>query len=334
VVTAFSIPTISSSLTVAITTLTATDAVGVAGYLVNESSTKPLATAAGWSVSAPSSYTCGSAGAKTLYAWAKDAAGNVSNSMSASVTITISTADTTPPTITVFDVPAVIYSLKAPIAALEATDNVGVTGYMVKKSPLKPSVTDEGWRSTPPTAVTFPDGGTKTLYAWAKDAAGNISDMASMTVVAKLSAHPGIIPVPVSQEIFAYSSIPFPTERGNIGKAKPLGIGSLAENGILDLQASIGPFSGPVDIYVTMYAPEAAGSIEPFAVYYLRPDNSFVALTTVTEAWQQGVTDINEHIVDIPAADLVPGPYILVMTVTPAGSQDNYYKWSTSFIVP
>jgi hypothetical protein len=257
----------------------------------------------------------------------------VSNSLSANVTVTISTADTIAPAITVFEVPAVIYSLKAPITALEATDNVGVAGYIVKKSPSKPSVTDAGWRSTPPTSVTISDAGAKTLYAWAKDAAGNISDMASMTVVCRL-ADPGIIPVPASQEIFAYSAVPFPAEKGNLAKAKPLGIGALAEWGSLDLQASIGPFSGPVDVYITMYAPEAAGSWEPLAVYYLRPDNSFAVFTTATEPWQQGVTDINEHIVNIPAGELLSGPYILVMTVTPAGSQANYYKWSTSFIVP
>ena len=334
VVTAFSIPGASSSLTVSITTLTATDAVGVTGYLVNESSTKPSAGAAGWTGSAPASYTFGSAGAKTLYAWAKDAAGNVSNSMSADVTITVSTADTTPPSITVFNVPSVVYSLKAPITELKATDNVGVTGYIVKKSPLKPSVTDERWRSTAPTSVTLPDGGSKTLYAWAKDAAGNISEMASMTVVCRLSAEPRIIPVPASQEAFAYSATSFPKERGNIAKAKPLGIGLLAEGGNFDLQASIGPFSGPVDVYVTLYAPETAGSMEPLAVYYLRPDNSFEALSTVTEPWKQGVTDVNEHIADIPAGDLVPGPYILGMTITPEGSREAYYKWSTSFIVP
>jgi hypothetical protein len=236
--------------------------------------------------------------------------------------------------ITVFDVPAIIYSLRVPITGLEATDDVGVTGYMVKKNPLKPSAADAGWRSSPPASVTIPDAGAKTLYAWAKDAAGNISDMAAMTVVAKLSMNPAPIPVPASQEMFAYSAVAFPAERQNLAKSKPLGIGALAEGGILDLQASIGPFSGPVDAYITMYAPEAAGGIEPLAVYYLRPDNSFVEFTAAAEPWQQGVTDINEHILEIPAGDLLPGPYILVLTVTPAGSQGHYYKWSTSFIVP
>ncbi|MFZ3137338.1 MAG: DUF1566 domain-containing protein [Thermodesulfovibrionales bacterium] len=85
----FSIPSTSTSLTVSIISFTATDEVGVTGYMVTETSSKPSAGAAGWSASAPTSYPFASAGVKTLYAWAKDAAGNVSESQSASVTITI-----------------------------------------------------------------------------------------------------------------------------------------------------------------------------------------------------------------------------------------------------
>lgn len=93
-VSAFTIPSTSSSLTVSISSFAASDNVGVTGYLVNESSTKPAASATGWTATPPASYTFASAGAKTLYAWAKDAAGNVSASRSASVTITVATTGT------------------------------------------------------------------------------------------------------------------------------------------------------------------------------------------------------------------------------------------------
>jgi nitrate reductase cytochrome c-type subunit len=91
----FAIPTTASTLTVSITTLSATDNVAVAGYLLTETATKPSATASGWTSAKPASYAFASAGAKTLYAWARDAAGNISASRSANVTITISsgTAD-------------------------------------------------------------------------------------------------------------------------------------------------------------------------------------------------------------------------------------------------
>ncbi|MDD5547786.1 MAG: dockerin type I domain-containing protein [Candidatus Pacebacteria bacterium] len=87
-VTAFSIPSSSDLLTISITSFTATDDTAVTGYLIKESATAPSPTASGWVAAAPTSYTFSNAGNKTLYAWAKDAAGNVSSSMSASITIT------------------------------------------------------------------------------------------------------------------------------------------------------------------------------------------------------------------------------------------------------
>jgi hypothetical protein len=86
-ITAFVIPSTASSLMVAISTFTATDDTGVTGYLVNESATTPSINDAGWSGSAQTQYTFSSNGSKTLYAWAKDAAGNISASLSDTVTI-------------------------------------------------------------------------------------------------------------------------------------------------------------------------------------------------------------------------------------------------------
>ena len=137
-VTNFVIPSTSTALSVAITTFTATDNVGVTGYMVNESSTKPLASAAGWSGSAPTSYAFSSAGAKTLYAWAKDAAGNVSAGLNDSVTITLPVSDATLPTVTNFVIPSTSTALTVAITTFTATDNVGVTGYMVNESSTKP----------------------------------------------------------------------------------------------------------------------------------------------------------------------------------------------------
>ena len=102
-VTAFSIPSTSSSLTVSISSFTASDNNAVTGYLLTESSSAPLASDSGWTGTAPTTYTFSTQGSKTLYAWAKDAAGNVSTSMSAPVTVTVDvipSSDTTPPVIT------------------------------------------------------------------------------------------------------------------------------------------------------------------------------------------------------------------------------------------
>ena len=91
-VTAFSIPSTSDSLTVTITTFTATDNVGVAKYLLNESASTPSVSDSNWASSAPANYVFSTEGSKTLYAWAKDASGNISASLSATVIITLSVA--------------------------------------------------------------------------------------------------------------------------------------------------------------------------------------------------------------------------------------------------
>ena len=83
----FSVPGTADSLTIPINKFTATDNTEVTGYKLTESATPPNASASGWSTSAPSTYAFVSEGPKTLYAWAKDAAGNVSSSLSATVTL-------------------------------------------------------------------------------------------------------------------------------------------------------------------------------------------------------------------------------------------------------
>ncbi len=88
-VTAFTIPATASSLTISISSFTATDAIGVIGYLVNESATTPSITDANWSSTAQTTYVFTTVGSKTLYAWAKNVGNNISTSLNDSVVITI-----------------------------------------------------------------------------------------------------------------------------------------------------------------------------------------------------------------------------------------------------
>lgn len=101
VLNSFALPAAATSLTVAVSSFTASDSVDVTGYLITESASAPAASAAGWAASKPTSFTFSAAGARTAYAWAKDAAGNVSSSRSATVTITL--PDTTSYTYTIAD---------------------------------------------------------------------------------------------------------------------------------------------------------------------------------------------------------------------------------------
>jgi hypothetical protein len=123
-----------------------------------------------------------------LYAWAKDSAGNVSTSRSATVVITL--PDTTRPIVTAFTIPATATNLTVPITTLTATDTVGVTGYMVTESSTAPSPSATGWTLPAPASYTFATAGSKMLYAWAKDSAGNVSTSRSATVVITLPDTP------------------------------------------------------------------------------------------------------------------------------------------------
>jgi hypothetical protein len=72
-VTAFTLPATSSSLTVTISTFTIDEAASL--YCIQPTNSS---TGCSWTASAPTTYPFGTSGAKTLYAFAKDAAGNIS----------------------------------------------------------------------------------------------------------------------------------------------------------------------------------------------------------------------------------------------------------------
>lgn len=338
VITTFIIPENSATMMVPITNFTVVSNQTVTGYKLTESSNAPLASDAGWTTTVPTSFTFTSLGIKTLYAWAKDATGNVSASANAKViiqknlgyteiysTTTTSTArsampvtitetgeiygitiyhdggignlilgvysdqsgfpssrlgitnsipinssagwqtvsltnpvpvisgqkvwlswvfqnnpkslssgtpgraassgywatgmpssfgastisnlklsiycnylpenalpDVTKPVVTAFSIPTTSSSLIVPISNFSASDNKGVTGYMLTESATAPLASNSGWNASAPVSYYFASEGTKTLYAWAKDAAGNISSRVGSQV---------IITVPVNNEI-------------------------------------------------------------------------------------------------------------------------------------
>ncbi len=336
-VTAFTISATSSSLVVPVSSFTATDNKAVTGFKLTESATAPNAGDAGWNAVAPTSYAFTTEGTKTLYAWAKDAASNVSSSASAQVVITLpstttntlgytdvytssvstalfsmpvtfsqtgeinsisiyheggtgnlilgvysdqsgfpssrlgltattiinssagwqtvsltnpvlvnagqtvwlswlfqnptnvrytagtpgraassntwstgmpaifgtsniannkysiycsyipnSSLDVTKPSVTAFTISATSSSLVVPVSSFTATDNKAVTGFKLTESATAPNAGDAGWNAVAPTSYAFTTEGTKTLYAWAKDAASNVSSSASAQVVITL----------------------------------------------------------------------------------------------------------------------------------------------------
>jgi len=292
-VTAFTVASTSSTFVVPIVSFTATDNVAVTGFLLTESSSTPLLANVNWTTTAPASYTFSTEGTKILYAWAKDAAGNVSSSMSATVTVilpvsfvapTVTTSgissisqtaatlngsigntggvnatvrgfaygstlqygatttetgsfgagsfsmsisslvcgtmyharaygtnsvgtgfgqdktfttlvcpvvDIVAPTVTSFVIPQTFIGLTIPITTFTATDNVLVTGYIVTENAVAPLSSASGWANTAPVSYTFSNQGTKILYAWAKDAAGNVSTSTKSQTISVTKKKPG-----------------------------------------------------------------------------------------------------------------------------------------------
>ncbi|MGD8836938.1 MAG: hypothetical protein PVJ84_12065 [Desulfobacteraceae bacterium] len=129
-ITAFTLPATSGSLTVSITSFTAADNVEVTGYMVTDYATAPSADDSGWSDTAPAIYRCANADVYTLYAWAKDAAGNVSVSSSAQVDTSHSqTMVNDPPVAFAGDDQIVSEGATVNLSGVGSTDDLGIISY-------------------------------------------------------------------------------------------------------------------------------------------------------------------------------------------------------------
>lgn len=178
------VPATTPVLSVAIT-LTGNDAPsGVNGYFVSAASTPPAANAPGWLAQPPTTFTlAGADGTKTLFGWTRDAAGNISATASDTVVLdtVIETLDVTPPAAKL-TAPKVTRTTSIAIH-VTGTDAVGVTGYFVSAGSAAPTVATPGWVATPPAKFTLVGAdGLKTVRAWARDQAGNVSATASVVV--------------------------------------------------------------------------------------------------------------------------------------------------------
>jgi hypothetical protein len=216
-VTALVVPPAASNPTISGIIFTATDDVAVTGYLLNDTGTPPAANDPAWSATAPTSFTFVTnvpivgdpPKVMFIHAWAKDAAGNI-GTMTNVVTLTISAGDKTAPTVTIPPTPVTSISATVNIT-FTADDNVGVDGYLLNESAITPTDLVSGWTAVNPLSMPYSGNASylfkaidpgassaKTLYVWAKDAAGNVSS-ANIPVTIVKPAHisgTGIYPDP------------------------------------------------------------------------------------------------------------------------------------------
>ena len=97
-------------------------------------------------------------------------------------------SDTEPPVVEDFRIPSDSDSLTVPITVFAVSDNVGIAGYQVTESPNPPAAGDPAWSVALPTRITFAAEGRKTVFAWAKDTAGNISNSRNQNVTITLTS--------------------------------------------------------------------------------------------------------------------------------------------------
>ena len=179
--------------------LSATDNEGIVAYFVSSSNTEPNPASDGWTSIAPAtSYSDtvsfnleGATGIISIYAWFKDAAGNVSNPTFD--TINVISNDASPPMN-----PSVLInngssftSSTAVILQLSADDDTGITAYYASESDTTPVASDSDWVPVSSTtnysaAVSFTlsaGNATKTVIVWFKDASNNVSGSSSDSIV-------------------------------------------------------------------------------------------------------------------------------------------------------
>jgi len=130
----------------------------------------------GWVLIEPTSYILGSTGARDLFVWTRDAAGNIS-AASARTSIDYSTTLPPDPSITLADQTSSsnTYTDSTTINAAIGNDATAFKWIVSTTQASQPSENSVDW-STEPTTVTISIGdGVKTVYVWTKNAYGNIS---------------------------------------------------------------------------------------------------------------------------------------------------------------
>ncbi len=122
-------------------------------------------------------------GPYSIYVRFQDANGNYSPVYSTNVTL-----DTMKPLITEFDVPGTSNTATVPVTSFTANDLNGITGYYISTSSTAPAANSSLWSDVTPLSYTVSGitpgvQTTKVLYAFVKDAAGNVSLAVNSTVV-------------------------------------------------------------------------------------------------------------------------------------------------------
>src|SRR5882762_2701784 len=275
-----------------------TDNVGVTGYIVRRN---------GVQVATPATTSFADTGlsAATTYSYtvaARDAAGNISpNSASVSVT-TASAADTTPPSTPTGLTAAAAGSTGVNLSWSASTDNVGVTGYIVRRNGVQ--------IATPATTIYADTGlsvGTYSYTVAARDAAGNISTNSMSVSITIADTTPPSTPTGLTAAAAGSTGInlSWSASTDNVGVTGY----TVRRNGVQVATPATTSFtdtglSAATTYSYTVAARDAAGNISP--------NSASVSVTTAS------------------AADTTPPSTPTGLTAAAAGSTGVNLSWSAS----
>lgn len=153
------------------------------------------------------------------------------------------------------------------------------------------------------------------------------------------------MPLPSGGHSFTVPSPAFPVVSADPSKAVPVSFGSFMVNGkslglsqtpsagdSMDVRVRLASFSGPVDLYLGIYAPR----IDPSDTYILNSGGTFRKLSGGLVPWKKDVTGgLNADLFgDIPVSSLPSGTYTFYLATAPAGRTDSYYLWTSSVTIP
>src|SRR6056297_416926 len=138
------------------------------------------------------------------------------------------------------------------------------------------------------------------------------------------------IPLPTKAQVFpSYKAVIQPVTNPDPSLSKPIGIGSVASNGdILNLEIGLSKFARPVDIYLAVQI-----STNPDQIFFLKPNNTFQPISKGWVTWRSNINGptANSLFKGLSISKLPPAVYNFYLLVTPVGTLDQFYLWSTSF---
>ena len=138
--------------------------------------------------------------------------------------------------------------------------------------------------------------------------------------------------MPTAQEMFEYGPTTTPVAGTDISTTMPIGVGPVAMGGnTITVHVALGQFSGPMDMYLTVYAP----AVDPFKIFLMHPDGTLKPVSMGLQPWMTGVTAVDQTPVpNMSTSGLEKGTYTVGLMATPTGgNMSTYYLWTTHFVV-